>query len=164
MTAAQPQDRTQRIYAVAKWLAPIAAPVEANAEFSRWIGARNADPEQSEDYCTACARTEVARLNALHPEHEYLVDGGWGSSTDCPPACCKCGVCLDDHLSEYAIEEEIEHYASNAICLRGERAAPSAFRFRQMLLSGNFQKNDPASWKFFRKLERAFQRRAATAH
>ena len=159
MNAPQAQDRTQRIYAVANWLAPIARPVEKDAEYSRWISAREADPEQSTDWCLECARAEVARLNAAHPEREYLVDGGWGSETDVPPYCWKCDKPLDDQLPEYAIESEIEHYSTSPIILRGRRAADCAFRYRQMLRSGNFKEDDPASWKFFRKLERAYKRR-----
>jgi hypothetical protein len=164
MNAPQAQDRTQRIYAVANWLAPIASPVEKEAEYSRWISARQADPEQSADWCLECARAEVGRLNTEHPEHDYLVDGGWGSETDSPPYCCQCDKPLNDHLSEYAIEAEIEHYSDYPICLRGRQKAHSAFRFRQMILSGNFKEDDPASWKFFRKLERAYKRRQGSIH
>lgn len=151
--------RAARVRAVLNWLDPIAAPVAAEAEFSCWIVAGNADPDQSEDWCTACARSEVARLNAEHPEHEYLVDGGWGSSTDVPPYCCKCGKTLDDFLTKYAIECEVDHYSQHPVGLRGKSGPQRAFRYIQMLSSGDFDFADTNAWSFFRKLERMHLRR-----
>lgn len=153
-------DRAARVAAVLDWLRPIAAPVAAEAEFSRWISARNAAPDQSDDWCTACARAEVERLNAEHPGHEYLVDGGWESSTDVPPCCCKCGKTLDDYLTGYAIEAEADHYSRHSVGLRGQHGPDRAFRFAQMLSSGDFDVSDTAAWKFFRKIERMYLRRA----
>ena len=151
-------DRTKRVDAVIGWLRPIAEPVASEAEHARWIGALNADPDQSEDWCTACARVEVERLNALHPDHEYVVDGGWGSSTDCPPSCCKCGKSLDGHFTAAAIGYEMDHYDRHSVSLR-KCAAEKAFRFIQMLESGCFDENDSSMWRFFRRLERMHKRR-----
>ncbi|HEV6964614.1 hypothetical protein [Roseateles sp.] len=145
--------KAKRVDAVIDWLRPIAEPVAKEAEFSRWISAHNADTDQAEDWCTACARAEVTRLNALHPDHEYLVDGGWGSSTDCPPYCCKCGKTLSDHLTSYAIRDEIDHYSRHSVTLRCKQGAERAFRFVQMLESHDFDVNDAATWRFFRRLE-----------
>lgn len=147
--------RTERVEVVVSWLRPIAAPVADEAEYSRWISARNGvDPDQSEDWCTECASAEVSRLNAAHPEHEYFVDGGWGSTTDCPPYCWKCGKSLDDSLSEYGIRDEAEHYSLHTVSLRGEQGAEHAFRFIQAFTSHAFDANDKGMWKLFRKVER----------
>lgn len=151
--------RASRINAVLEWLQPIASPVADVAEFSRWISARNADdPDQSDDWCTDCARKEVERLNAISPAHEYFVDGGWGSTTDVPPYCCKCGKTLDDELTSYAIESEVDHYSGNSVTLRGKTRGHRAFRFVQMLRSADFDALNPSMWRFFRKIERMHER------
>jgi hypothetical protein len=153
--------RTERVEVVVSWLRPIAAPVADEAEYSRWISARNgADPDQSEDWCHECASAEVSRLNAAHPEHEYFVDGGLGSTTDCPPYCWKCGKSLDDPLSEYGIRDEVEHYSLHSVSLRGEEGAERAFRFIQAFSSHAFDVNDKRMWQLFRKVERMCARRA----
>lgn len=155
--------RVERVDAVVSWLRPFAAPVASEAEFARWISARNADPEQSESWCTRCAKVEVDRLNNLHPDAEYLVDGGWGSDTDNPRYCCKCEKTLSDHLTRYAIGEEVDHYSRHSVRLRGSCSAERAFRFIEVFESQNFDADDKESWLFFRKVERMFQRRQAAA-
>jgi hypothetical protein len=146
--------------AVMDWLRPIAEPVARRAEFSRWISARNAsDPDQSEDWCAACAHAEVNRLNASNPDHQYFVDGGWGSSTDCPAYCCKCGTTLDDELTEYAIMNEVDHYSGCTVSLRGKHGAYRAFRFMQAFGAAAFDQNNPDMWRLFRRVERLFKRK-----
>jgi hypothetical protein len=154
------RSRAVRVSAVIDWLRPFARPVETQAENVRWIAARNIRAtDQAEDWCTACARAEVERLNDLNPEHEYVVDGGWGSPADCPPACCKCGITLKGEFTEYAIEEEVEHYSNHAVGLRGKYAAERAFRFIQVLTSPCFKEADADTWRFFCKVERMQKRR-----
>lgn len=151
--------RADRVNAVISWLRPIAAPVAEQAEFSRWIRAGNAHPDEAEDWCAACARAEVARLNELHPDHDYYVGGGYGIETDCPPQCCKCGKTLTDVLSSYAIRDEVDHYSQHSVSLRGKYSAERAFRFIEVFESSNFDAKDLATWRFFRKVERMRKRR-----
>ena len=153
------QTLDERVNAVLNWLRPLAAPVAAEAEFARWISARHADTEQSESWCTACATAEVERLNSTHPEHEYLVDGGWGSETDTPRYCCKCGKTLSDHLTSYGIKYEVDHYSRYTVGLRGKHAAEKAFRFMEVFESASFDAKDSDTWRFFRKVERMHERR-----
>lgn len=150
--------RFERVAAVIKWLWPIAEPVANEAEFSRWIRAGNADPDEAEDWCAACARAEVARLNEQHPEHDYYVWGGCGIETDCPPTCCKCGKTLTDILTGYAIRGEVDHYSRHTVSLRGQYSAERAFRFIEVFESPNFDTEDSDAWRFFRKVERMFKR------
>lgn len=152
--------RDERVSVVLDWLRPVAASVAAEAEFARWISARYADTEQSESWCTPCAKAEVERLNLANPEHEYLVDGGWGSETDCPRYCCKCGKTLSDYLTSYAIREEVDHYSRYSVSIRGKHAAELAFRFIEVFESPSFNAKDSDAWRFFRKVERMWQRRS----
>ena len=151
--------RSERVDVVIRWLVPIAEPVAKEAEFSRWISARGTgDPDQSEDWCTSCASAEVERLNSTNPDHEYFVDGGWGSETDSAPYCCKCGKTLDDDLTRHAIEAEADHYSQNTVSLRGKQRAYRAFRFVQVFRSSDFDDKNPNMWKLFRKVERILLR------
>lgn len=157
------QTRDQRARAVRSWLRPIAEPVAREAEYPRWIKARAFRNDCSTDYCSDCAKNEVARLNELHPEHEYFVDGGYNREADSSPRCEECGKTLIGILTRYAIEEEVEHYASNSVALKPKLAAERAFRFMQVLESPYFDETNSETWAFFRKIERMHQRRLAKA-
>ena len=154
--------RRNRLSALLDWLRPLAKPVADQAEYSRWINAHNADPDQAADWCTPCACAEVERLNAAHPESEHFVDGGWGTMADTPPMCCKCFMSLDDHLTDAGIEYELEHYERNRVRLAGPGRAEIAFRLAQMLESGSFDEREPRLWAFVVRLDRHRQRAAAT--
>lgn len=150
-----------QVCAVLQWLEPIAKPVADEAEPARWIAARYADPDQGPDWCTACAVEEVERLNALNPEHEYFVDGGWDVQTDVPPICEKCGKSLTSDFTKHAIEYETEHWLRHRVTLRGARAAEQAFRFTQVLESGDFDPANKDHAALLRKLSGMWRRRAA---
>lgn len=143
---------------VLRWLEPIAEPAAKDSEPSRWIAARNADPDQASNWCTHCATKEVARLNALHPDHEYIVDGGWSTTTDVPPICEGCGKSLVGVFTEHAIEYETEHYLAHRLTLRGRFRHERAFRLTQVLESGDFDLSNKDHAALFRKLDRMRRR------
>lgn len=126
-----------------KWLCVIAKPLTEKAEFSRWVGARNADADQGPNWCFVCCEKEVVRLNVANPDAEYFVDGGWNQQSDSPPTCQGCGLALDDTLTEYGIEYELEHYAMHRIQLHGEYRAGEAFNFLKIIESAG---DDPKQW------------------
>lgn len=79
-----------------------------------WIGGDDAGPS----YCTACACERVAWLRKCDPDGrgEYWVDGGWEAHTEDHAAFCEtCGEMLEFTLTDYAVGEELAHYAENGL-------------------------------------------------
>ncbi|APW37669.1 hypothetical protein RD110_11075 [Rhodoferax koreense] len=129
-----------------EFLRPIALPAEKKADHAHWIAARNADPEQGEDYCRACCQKEVDRLNAENPDGEYLVDGGWGSESDTSGVCSGCGEPLHVGLTEHGVSSELEHFERHRINLRGTHAPYTAFYLVATLESAFIGDVDKCSW------------------
>lgn len=76
-----------------------------------WIG----DHDDGEDFCWDCAEKRVSEINASKPKHPAFVDGGWSESRekDGHAACVTCGKTLMHSLTQYGLEEEIEHFRSD---------------------------------------------------
>ena len=70
--------------------------------------AHNSDEGLS--YCYECCEKEVKRLLKEDPEGEYCVDGGWGIEGDSTPFCEICGKLLENTLTAYGCEAELEHF------------------------------------------------------
>jgi hypothetical protein len=67
-------------------------------------------------WCNKCASKEVKRLIAAGADpDEVCVDGGWGGDEDGNESCQGCGVDLECFLTEYGVEEEVEHFAQYPI-------------------------------------------------
>ena len=64
-------------------------------------------------YCRECCEKEVAKLLKADPSGEYCVDGGWGIEGDTTPYCETCGKLLDNTLTEYGCEAEVDHFLRN---------------------------------------------------
>ncbi|OEU62402.1 MAG: hypothetical protein BA867_09635 [Desulfobacterales bacterium S5133MH16] len=64
-------------------------------------------------YCQKCCEKEVKRLTAENPAEEYSVDGGWKIEGDNTPYCEKCGKLLENTLTDYGCEVEIDHFLTN---------------------------------------------------
>jgi len=64
-------------------------------------------------YCLDCCKKEVERLLKKEPDGEYTVDGGWGTEGDSTPFCEVCGKLLENTLTDYGCEAEVEHFLSN---------------------------------------------------
>lgn len=98
-----------------------------------WIGARNADPDQSPSYCRACCDKLVDKLNTENPSHEYLRDGGRGYEADCIEVCDECGALLNCTLTHCGVEQELEHWAGARIDLRGKYRESTAYQLLTLL-------------------------------
>ncbi len=77
-----------------------------SSEPEHWI--HNADEGLS--YCYECCEKEVKRLLKENPDGEYCVDGGWGTEGDSTPFCEICGKLLENSLTDYGCESELEHF------------------------------------------------------
>ena len=84
-----------------------AAKVESESEY--WI--HNGDEGLS--YCRECCEKEVKRLLKENPQGEYCVDGGCGTEGDSTPYCKTCGKLLENTLTEYGCEAEVDHFIEN---------------------------------------------------
>ena len=85
-------------------IAPIAAQYETRPE--HWIH----DWDEGLSFCFDCATKKVAELLAEEPEGDYIVDGGWGSEGDSLAFCETCSVALDNSFTDYAAEQEMDHF------------------------------------------------------
>jgi len=79
------------------------------SEPEHWI--HNADEGLS--YCYECCEKEVKRLLKENPKGEYCVDGGWGTDGDSTPFCEICHKLLENTLTDYGCEAEVEHFMDN---------------------------------------------------
>lgn len=70
--------------------------------FPCWLGGNGAD--QGPSYCRECAQK---RVDAGEAE---FVDGGWDQENDGCCHCEDCGRLLDYTLTDYGVEEELEHF------------------------------------------------------
>nr|WP_312374903.1 hypothetical protein [Delftia acidovorans] len=133
----------ERLQRCREFLQPLAQPAEDKAGAMHWIAALNADPDQSVSYCRECCRAEVARLNEQNPDHEYLVDGGWDTTSDGFDACDKCGKTLIVNLTDYGVAQELDYYLSGKrIVLKPE----SAYEILRVLESAYMGDLSRATW------------------
>jgi hypothetical protein len=63
-------------------------------------------------YCFECCEKEVERLSKENPKKEYCVDGGWDIEGNSTPFCEGCGKLLENTLTDYGCESEVEHFLS----------------------------------------------------
>ena len=73
--------------------------------------------DESLSFCFDCCEKKVAELLSAEPDEEYSVDGGWGSDGDSLAYCETCGVPLDNSFTEYACEQELEHFEEHGFDL-----------------------------------------------
>lgn len=64
-------------------------------------------------FCFECAEKKVAELLAAEPDAEYMVDGGWRTEGDSQAFCETCQRPLDNSYTEYAVEQELDHFESD---------------------------------------------------
>lgn len=70
------------------------------------------------DFCRECAEAAIAEFYEEHPDQRgdeddeptLFLDGGWNTEHDSPPYCEVCGDALDGSLTEYAVDQELEHF------------------------------------------------------
>ncbi|WEE79412.1 hypothetical protein LZ683_08660 [Comamonas testosteroni] len=145
------ESQKQRLDRCIKFLRPIAQPAEDAAGEVHWLGARNADPDQGPSYCYECCSAEVHRLNEQHPDHEYLVDGGWGYTSDGVELCDKCNKTLRVNLSDYGVASEIDNYLSLPRIKLDSHSAYDILNILECAYMGNA---DDAPWLRGYELER----------
>ncbi len=68
--------------------------------------------DEGTDFCRPCAAIKIAEIVGAHPEREVSLDGGWGSEHDTPPYCDTCGAKLQGSLTNYGVDQELEHFES----------------------------------------------------
>jgi len=61
-------------------------------------------------FCYDCAHKKVEDLRRSDPDGEYDVDGGWGTDGDGTPYCETCFQRLDNTLTQYGCEAEVDHF------------------------------------------------------
>lgn len=72
--------------------------------------------EEGESWCYRCAVRKVRELvKAGADPKEVFVDGGWGGDEDGNESCEGCNVRLDNTLTKYGTQSELEHFRSNDV-------------------------------------------------
>jgi len=61
-------------------------------------------------YCLECCEKEADKLSKKHPDEEFSVDGGCGTSGDSQAFCESCGKLLNNDFTQYACETEVDHF------------------------------------------------------
>lgn len=138
--------QAQRLDRCIEFLRPIAQDAENKASEVYWIAARNADPDQGPSYCGDCGGKLVDKLNAEHPEHEYLLDGGWGYESDSCEMCDECGLHLRCTLSDHGVDQELSHWAANRISVRDKHASTTAWFLLLVLECAYMGTPDEVTW------------------
>jgi hypothetical protein len=61
-------------------------------------------------FCYPCAQKKMEELQRSDPGGEYDVDGGFGIEGDGTPYCETCCQRLDNTLTQYGCEAEVDHF------------------------------------------------------
>ena len=61
-------------------------------------------------YCRDCALTKIAELQSEHSGTDYELDGGWRTEGDSLAFCESCNCPLDNGLTDYGVQQELEHF------------------------------------------------------
>ena len=104
---------------VEKMVSPQAANYVVLPEY--WIHGCDEDYDESESYCYECAEKRIAELALEDPDSEYLIAGGYGSEGDSQRFCEKCEAALDNSFTDYAAEQELDHFEEYGF----DRSSPS---------------------------------------
>lgn len=116
------------IEAVEKLLAPCASKYEVLPE--HWIHGSDEDYDESESYCYDCAEKRIAELEKESPGNEYLIAGGYGSEGDSQAFCETCECPLDNSFTEYAAEQELDHFEEHGVDIE---CASDCYSFLQVI-------------------------------
>ena len=128
-----------------------------SSEPEYWI--HNADEGIS--YCYECCKKEVKRLLKENPKGEYCVDGGYGTEGDSTPFCEICDKLLENNLTDYGCEAELDHFLENGFDLKSDddcRAMAEVIDSRGWIpLENRFNENQDQKdrdLKYFRNLHK----------
>lgn len=70
------------------------------------------------DFCRECAESAIDEFYEANPDQRgedddelaLFLDGGWNTEHDSPPYCEVCGDALDGSLTDYGVDQELEHF------------------------------------------------------
>jgi hypothetical protein len=74
--------------------------------------------DETISYCYKCAKKECTKLLKDNPKGSYIVSGGWGNEGDSTPFCETCGKRLSNSFTNFACEQEVEHYTKNGFDIK----------------------------------------------
>lgn len=102
------QGYVPEISALMEQVAPIAAGTKL--KFPRWIS--TPDGDQGEEWCPDCGyyMWRHLRRHDRKRREDYFLDGGWRTESDGFRFCAGCRIRLDVCLTDYGVEENINHY------------------------------------------------------
>lgn len=71
------------------------------------------------NFCCECAEALIELFYEAHPEldpdaEDLYLDGGWSTEHDSPPFCEECGTRLAGSLTNYGVDQELEHFEDYA--------------------------------------------------
>lgn len=92
------------------------AVASTDTESEYWI--HGSDEGQS--YCRECAHKKVKELKEKQPGADINVDGGYGTEGDSTPFCSVCQKRLENTLTQYGCESELEHFQGNGFKIDSE--------------------------------------------
>lgn len=62
------------------------------------------------NYCLECCEAKVEEIKSKRRKADVQVDGGWCTEHDSPPSCETCGMGLRGSLTNYGVDQELEHF------------------------------------------------------
>lgn len=93
-------------------LEPLARSAEVRNAY--WISTPDGEylSNNGNEWCRTCGLYMVRHLKRQDRKRrdDYLLDGGWTSEHDTPPACAHCGVRLKAHLTIHGAAYELDHF------------------------------------------------------
>ena len=108
--------------------------------------------DEGQSYCYECAEKKVAELLALEPLADYRVGGGYGSSGDSTPCCETCQKLLENSLTDYGCESELDHFVENGF---DPTSSGDCRAMAEVISSGGWGRADFVSKPDYEKARRA---------
>lgn len=119
-----------------EFLRPIAHQVLAEEDDVFWIDACNVDVDQHGSYCRKHGTALVEKLNAEHPEHEYMLCRGYSYESDSQEMCEECGKYLHTCLTDYGVDQDLDYVEGCRLGLRGKHAPWRAYMLIRVIECG----------------------------
>lgn len=119
------------MYQLQELIAPCAERFETVPE--HWIHGW----DEGFSFCRECAEKKVAELLAEEPDGDYLVDGGWATEGDSQAFCETCQRALDNSYTEYAVEQELDHFEGHVFNLNSPDDCHAILECTYALGTGN---------------------------
>ena len=119
-----------------------------------WINCEDDDwpHDAGRDLCRECAESLIDEYRDEHPdldEDDIRLDGGWAMEHDSTPFCEVCEAKLDGCLTDYGVEQELEHFEQH------QPSGPDGWL--ELYEAVNILDDDHECWAWIRKLVRRVQ-------